>query len=136
MELQHTIKGQPQQVWPFLSDFNAFGKIHPVIYRVEKTGPHSYKAYEKLKWGMVTFSFSYPVWLIPNFDTQVVEMHARVFWVNKIALHFAIVQNQGQTIVQEEVNFKLILPLHKLAQRIFKAQHLIVFENLNKALQK
>jgi len=107
-----------------------FVSVHPVISQMDKTGIDSYLVHETLKAGFIPFSFTYPVTIEKNVVEKVVIIRATVFKLTKIEMKFVLKSDNDFTIIEENIQFKSVLPVKFIMQIIFRKQHLQLFKNI------
>jgi len=118
-------------VFEYLTDMEKFALIHPVISRIDKISHQNYKVHETLKFGMVPFSFTYPVTIEKSISEKIVIMRATVFYFTKIEMKFFLRADAGHTIIEEEIYFTSPFPVVGTMKRIFKKQHPKLFETIH-----
>lgn len=107
-----------------------FVSVHPVISQIDNTGNESYLVHEKLKFGFIPFSFTYPVTIEKSIVDKKVIIRAIVFKMTKIEMKFDLKSENDFTIIDEEINFKSLLPVKCIMESIFKTQHKQLFKNI------
>lgn len=135
MTFVYTINTPTDIVFDYLADMQKFVSVHPVITRIDNIKDNRYLVFETLKFGFIPFSFTYPIKVNSNKITGNISIKATVMKIASIEMMFSIVQANGCTIIQEEMNFKTILPIKSLMQKIFIKQHQQLFLNMEKASQ-
>ncbi len=114
-----------------LADMQKFVLVHPLISKIDDLGEDRYMVHETLKLGFVPFSFTYPATIEKNILDKKVIIRATVFRLNKIEMKFALKEENGFTIVHEEIHFQTPLPIKHIMKRIFKEQHEKLFKNID-----
>lgn len=104
--------------------------VHPVIYRIDDTGKNSYLVYETLKFAFIPFSFTYPVTIEKDDINKTVKIRATVKKLTKVEMTFLLKKDGEFTSVEEEIQFKSILPVKSIMKRIFRKQHTQLFKNI------
>jgi carbon monoxide dehydrogenase subunit G len=130
MNLLFRIKKNSDFTFDYLTDMQKFVSVHPVISKIDKNGPESYLVHETLKFGFLSFSFTYPVRIEKNVADKRVIIRATVFKLMKIEMIFVLKADNEFTIIDEKINFKSSLPLNFIMQPIFKKQHNQLFKNI------
>jgi carbon monoxide dehydrogenase subunit G len=126
----YKIKKSAEFIFEYLTDMRKFASVHPVISKIESLGQNKFLVYETLKLGFIPFSFAYPVSIESNKEQKKIVMHATVMKINKIEMIYDIKEDKGVSVVNEQINFKSILPIKFIMERIFKKQHAEFFENV------
>lgn len=57
-------------------------------------------------------------------------MKASVFKLTKIEMEFTLKTDNDYTIIDEEIDFKSVLPIKFMMQSIFRKQHNQLFKNI------
>ena len=130
MKLSFRIKRPTDFVFEYLTDMQKFVSVHPVISKIDNTGNDSYLVCETLKFGLIPFSFTYPVTVEKNFADKVVDIRATVFKMTKIEMKFILKADGDNTVIEENIQFKSLLPIKFMMQRIFRKQHSQLFKNI------
>ncbi len=120
-------------VFDYLTNMQRFASVHPVISKIDTLGNGNYLVHETLKFGIVPFSFTYPVSIKKNNNEKIVVMVATVMRLTKIDMNFILRSENRFTIINETIDFRTALPIKSLMQRIFKEQHEQLFQNIEKA---
>lgn len=130
MNLSFKLKKSPEFIFDYLTDMQKYVSVHPVIYRIDKTGDDSYLVYETLKFLFIPFSFKYTVTIENNNVNEVVVMRATVMKWTKIEMKFVLKKECDSTVIDENIEFKSPLPIKFMMQRIFRKQHTKLFKNI------
>ncbi|WP_170878477.1 SRPBCC domain-containing protein [Daejeonella lutea] len=130
MRLSFRLKKDIDFVFDHLTDMQKFVSVHPVISRIDRTGDESYLVHETLKFGLIPFSFTYPVTVEKNESDKRVVIRATVFKLTKIEMKFVLTADDDSTVIDEEIKFKSPLPVKFFMERIFRKQHGQLFENI------
>jgi carbon monoxide dehydrogenase subunit G len=130
MKLSFRIKKNIDITFDYLADMQKFLSVHPVISRIDNTGKESYLVHETLKFGFIPFSFTYPVTIENSISDKIVVIRATVFKLTKIEMKFVLKADNGYTIIDEEIQFKLPLPVKFIMESVFKKQHDQLFKNI------
>jgi carbon monoxide dehydrogenase subunit G len=133
MNLTYTLNQPPALIFDYLTDMEKFASIHPVISRIDRTGDNNYLVHETLKMGFVPFSFTYPVTIKSDRTRNAVTIKATVMKLTQIEMNFTIRREGEHSVVDESISFKSILPVKALMERIFREQHTLLFQNMEKA---
>jgi len=102
-----------------------------VISKMERLAPNRYRVHERLKFGIIPFSFKYEVTIIGNPDLKTISIKGTVMKLTHMALHFSIHPNGNGSVVDEVVTVKSILPVKGTVEKIFREQHGLLFRNLS-----
>jgi carbon monoxide dehydrogenase subunit G len=132
MTILHRVSKSPRLVMDHLSDPQKFITVHPVITRMDLRPDGSYLVYETLKVGFIPVSFTYLATIESNDAIHRVTMRARVMKVTTITMTFDCAAGDESTTVTETVSISSILPVKAIINRIFKSQHIALFENIDK----
>jgi hypothetical protein len=132
MVLEYNVNQSAEIVIDYLSDIKKFASIHPIIYKTIVLPDKSVHCFEKLPLGPIYFPANYIVKIEVDESHQNVTMTALVMKLIHVHIHFQIVANGASCRVIETVNFRSIFPVNFIMKPIFKKQHRIMFENLNK----
>ena len=134
MKLTFKVHKSIDFVFEFLTDMQKFVLVHPVIYQINNIGNHRYLVYEKLKFGIVPLSFTYPVEIQKNELNKTITIVATVFKFTKIEMNFTLKADNDYTFIDEEICFKSKLPLKFIMKKIFKKQHTQLFANIEQVI--
>lgn len=130
MKLTYKSSKDIKTIFEYLTDMQKFTSVHPVIYKIENIGNGNFKVFETLKIGFIPISFTYPVIIKSDLNTNHVEMKATVMKMNKVAMSFQLKVVDGLTIIEEEIKFNTFYPFTLILENIFKTQHKQLFENI------
>jgi len=130
--LTFEVKKKPEFVFEYLTNMQRFASVHPVISKIEQINGNSFKVYETLQFGIIPFSFTYPVDVEQSNIESPIIFRATVFKITDVEMIFTLSSNGIHTIVHEQIKFKTPLPIKSLLQSVFKKQHNLLFENINK----
>ena len=130
MHLSFRLKKTSNFIFDYLTDIQKFVSVHPVIFKMDKTGNDSYLVYETLKFGFIPFTFTYPVTIEKNQIDKIVIIRATVMKWIKIELKFILKTYNDITVVEESIQFKSPLPIKFAMQSIFRKQHSQLFKNI------
>ncbi len=120
----------PDDVFNYISQPDLFVSIHPVIYKIQELEMGSWKIFEKLHFGGIPFSFSYPASMQCDSVTREITMKAVVMNVVAINLLFQIQKEVDATKVFEAVTISSLLPVHPFVKSVFLKQHQVLFNKL------
>ncbi len=132
MILKYIINQSPDTVYEYLSDMTKFVSVHPVITKIKLKGDHKYRVHETLRLGFLPLSFSYPATIYGSREKGHIRMQVRVMRMTEVDMVFDIQEASGGSIVFEEIQIKSILPVKQHMEKIFRAQHALLFENISK----
>ena len=130
MKLLFRIKKNIDLTFNYLTDMQKFVSVHPVIFKIDNTGNENYLVHEKLKFGLIPFSFSYPITIEKSIEDKKVTIRARVFKMTNIEMKFLLKADKNFTTIDEEISIKSPLPIKFIMQNIFKTQHNKLFKNI------
>ena len=133
MKLTFKIKKSSDYIFDYLTNMQKFVTVHPVITKIQKNIDNSYLVYETLKIGFIPFSITYTVTIESMPANNTVIMRATVMKLTKIEMKFVMKQDNGFTIVEENILFKSPLPVKSFMQNIFKKQHEQLFKNIEES---
>jgi carbon monoxide dehydrogenase subunit G len=132
MQLSFKVHKPAAFIFNYLTDMQLFVTVHPIIYRISSLGNNQYKVFEKIMLGPIPISFTYRASVLSNNIQNTVTIVATVMRFTKIEMRFHIAEENGYCIVNETIDFKSLLPIRGLMQRIFKSHHTKLFDNINK----
>lgn len=130
MKLLFRIKKNEDLIFDYLTNMQKFVSVHPVIYKINDTGNNSYLVHETLKFCFIPFSFTYPISIEKNILNKIVIFKATVFKLTNIEMKFVIKAENDHTIIEEEINFRSLLPVKFIMKSIFRKQHKLLFKNI------
>jgi carbon monoxide dehydrogenase subunit G len=131
MKLTFSLTADPQAVFRYLSQPELFVKVHPVVYKMEPLGDQRYKVFEKMKFSLFQFSFTYEAVVKSDSIQRNVDIAAVVRKHTKIEMLYVVKPGNHGTIVEEEVNIKSPLPIRRFMEKFIRRQHNIMFENID-----
>ena len=132
MILSFTLHKSADFIFDYLTDMDKFASIHPVITKIEKTGENKFLVHETLKLGFIPYSFTYPVTIESEVANKTVSIKAIVMKMTHIDMNFSIQTAGDQSVVKETISFKSILPIKSVMAKIFREQHTLLFQNMDK----
>jgi carbon monoxide dehydrogenase subunit G len=130
LHLQFKLNKPIEVVFESLSNADNFVKAHPIIYLMKPLPNGAYLVYEKLKIALINVDFTYPCTIESNRNDKTINMKAVVKKMVHIQINFKLSTQNGETIVDEFVSFKSILPATFVMGKIFKTQHQKLFQNI------
>ena len=130
MNLSFRIAKNIDITFDYLTDIQKFVSVHPVIFQIDNKGHENYLVHEKLKFGFIPFSFTYPVIIEKSIADKKITIRAIVFKITKVEMKFDLKAENGFTIIDEEINFKSLLPIKFIMESIFKTQHQQLSKNI------
>ena len=131
MVLTYTLNKSPDFIFDYLTDMDKFASIHPVITRIDSLGDSRYLVHETMKLGFIPYSFTYPVSIANDAREHKVTIRATVMKMTHILMEYTIREEAGQSIVEETITFKSILPIKGVMEKLFREQHALLFRNMN-----
>jgi carbon monoxide dehydrogenase subunit G len=133
MTIVHRVSKSRQVVIDYLSDIKKFVSVHPVITRMDTRSDGSYLVHETLKVGFIPISFTYSATIETDLSKNRVTMCARVMMITEVKMTFDCEPDGDFTIVTENVSISSILPVKSIVNRIFREQHVRLFERIGTA---
>ena len=130
MKLSFRLQKSSDYVFDYLTDMQKFVLIHPVIFQIDRMGEASYLVHETLKFGLLPFTFKYPVTIEKSPIEKTITMRAVVMKFTKIEMNFVLTTDNGSTVVEETILFQSPLPVKFIMEGIFKKQHIQLFKNM------
>lgn len=130
MKLTFTLKKAPDFIFGYLTDMNKFVAIHPVISKIEALGDDRFFVHETLRFGFIPYSFSYPVMITSDREGKTITFKATIQKMTQIEMHFSIREENGHSIVDEEISIRTPLPVKGIIRKVFRDQHAQLFKNL------
>lgn len=130
MELSFRIKTNADIVFDYLSDMQKFTSVHPVIFQIDKTGTATYLVHERLRFGFIPVTFTYPATVEKLEAEKIVVIKATVMKVTKIEIKFCLLSEKDFTTVNESIQFHSPLPVKAIMKNIFRKQHTALFKNI------
>ena len=107
-----------------------FTSVHPLISKIDKKGTNSYPVHETLKFGFIPFSFTYPVIIEALTKENIVIFWATVFKLTKVEIKFTLETDGEHTLVNEQIQFKMPLPIKSILKNTFRKHHTQLFKNI------
>lgn len=132
MELNFRLQKPSAVVYDYLSDMQKFVSVHPIIYKIEPIQKNQYLIYERLKLMFIPANFTYRVIVESNLVDKTVNYKARINALTKVELNFTILEEGNGCIVNETVDLKSYLPVRSFMKSIFKEQHKLLFQNIDR----
>jgi carbon monoxide dehydrogenase subunit G len=132
MDLCFRLEKSPALVYDYLSDMQKFVSVHPIIYRIEPIKENQYLIYERLKLMFIPATFTYTVLVESDLHNKTVNFKARINALTNVEMQFNIIEENSGCLVNETVDFKSYLPIKTLMKSIFRQQHKLLFDNINK----
>ena len=132
MILHYSSNKAIHELFQYLSDMQKFTDVHPVIYKAELIGENEYLIYEKLKFLMIPFKFTYKA-ILKNVELdKTVSMYSEVQKGVHLNLRFDFKTLNQKTEITETVEIKAN-PITKLILgNTIKRAHRKLFENIEK----
>ena len=132
MKLQFRVQKSAEFILAYLGDAQKFAQVHPIIEKIEITGENQYLAFEKLPLGFSAIGISYPFSLRKKLTENTIIMYALVMKIAGIEISFTVQQEEGYSLVNEEVKFHSFLPIGIIMKPAMRKYHKILFENIEK----
>ncbi|MBA3665830.1 MAG: hypothetical protein H0W61_16735 [Bacteroidetes bacterium] len=133
MKLEFTVNKPLPYVFEYLTDMEKFVSVHPIIDKMDALGENNYVVYEKLKLLSIPCTFKYKALITGSVNGDHVNIQAVVMRMIEIEMNFHLKTNGDMTQITEEVSFRTVLPVKPIMQKIFREQHLQLFNNIAKA---
>jgi len=130
LHLQFKLNKSIEKVFESLSNVDNFVKVHPIIYAMKPLPNSAYLVYEKLKIAFINIDFTYACTIESNSNNKTITMKAVVKKMAHIQIDFKLSTLNEQTIVNEFITFKSLLPVAIVMGKIFKTQHQKLFQNI------
>jgi hypothetical protein len=130
MHLQYKLNKPLNDVFLCLSVADNFVKVHPIIYAMKPLPNGAYLVYEKLKIAFINLDFTYPCTIESDAIEKAITMKALVKKMVHIQIIFKLSIEKDQTVVNEFITFKSLLPVALVMNKIFKTQHQKLFKNI------
>ena len=136
MEIKYSIPAPVSDVYPFFADLIKFGDTHPIIYKVEQTGPNEYLFYEELNMLVYKHRFTYHVTLETTELNKKVTMYSNVQKGVYLHLTFLFSEANGQTQLDETISVKANALVKMIFHPLLKKSHLKLVNEIGKRLTK
>jgi len=130
LHLQFKLNKPLEEVFESLSSADNFVKVHPIIYLMRPLANGSYLVHEKLKIAFINIDFTYPCTIVSDAIEKTITMKATVKKMVHIQIIFKLSIEKDQTVVNEFITFKSLLPVAFVMGKIFKTQHQKLFQNI------
>ena len=134
MEIKYAIPGSVSEVYPFFADLIKFGDTHPIIYKVEQTGPNEYLFYEELNMLVYKHRFTYSVTLESAEVNKKVTMYSNVQKGVYLHLTFVFSEANGNTQIDETVLVKANPLVKMIFNPLLKKSHLKLVNEITRRL--
>jgi carbon monoxide dehydrogenase subunit G len=113
----------------YLIDVEKFASVHPIIYKMIDLGGNQYKVFEKIKIGIISYSFTYKATI--RHDDNSVNMEASVFGMAKLLMRFTFQKEANATIIKELLTVQSLLPIKNFMVKLIDIQHREMFKNID-----
>ena len=130
MHLQFKLNKSIDDVFLCLSIAENFVKAHPIIYLMKPLPNGNYLVFEKLKIAFINLDFTYPCTIESDAIKKTITLKALVKKMAHIQIDFKLLVENDQTVVNEFITFKSLLPVAFVMRKIFKTQHQKLFQNI------
>jgi carbon monoxide dehydrogenase subunit G len=130
MNLSFKIHQPAATIFDYLTDMQKFASVHPVIKKIEHLSENNYLVYERLMFGFIPFSFTYPVAIEQNWGEKKVTIRTTVMRLTKIEMAFELSAVENSAVVHETKTFESPLPIKNIMANVFRKQHTLLFENI------
>ncbi len=130
LKLMHTLPTTPEIAFRYLTDMDLFASIHPVISKIQAKDNDHYLVFETLKMGPIPVSFTYPVVIRHNISKYFVHMQAVIFKMTTVEMSFNLFEENGITVIEENIHIKSLPLLNSMTLGVIKTQHQILFDNI------
>lgn len=118
-------------VFNHLVDVEKFVAVHPLIYKMEKTGENQYKVFERVQMMFFKYSFTYTAQIFSNEAQNEVRILATVQKFTKIDMRFLLEESASGTTITEHLNIQSPLPIKGYLSKLFQSQHKLLFERID-----
>jgi carbon monoxide dehydrogenase subunit G len=132
--LTYRIKKPLAHVYKYLSDMEAFVSVHPVISKMEEIKKGHFTVSETLKLGLFPVSFRYRAQVKADFPLRRISFEATVMKFTRISMTFDLSEEKEYCHITENITFKSPLPVKFMMERIFKKQHALLFQGIERAV--
>ncbi len=129
MQFTFLLSKDPDVVFHYLTDMDKFVSVHPLIYKIDKLDHHNYKIFEKVKFGLLPYSFNYIACIKNDAENRKVGITATIKWV-KMNMTFTVKPHEIGTEVVEVFQIETRLPVIGYMQKLIKDQHAQLFKNI------
>ena len=126
----HRIHKSSTFIFEALSKMETFATLHPVVNKIELVGREQYLFFESLKIGLLSFAFSYPVFVHSIEAQQRIIMKATIFDKILLNVNFDITGQNDFCVVREEITITTWLPIRTVMKMIVVKHHKQLFANL------
>ena len=130
MHLQFKLNKPIEKVFESLNKADNFVKVHPIIYLMKPLANGGYLVHEMLKVAFINIYFTYPCTIESDAIEKTITMKAVVKKMVHIQIDFELSIENDQTVVNEFITSKSLLPVALLMNKIFKTQHQKLFQNI------
>jgi len=132
MELTYSSAKSPAEIIKYLTDMESYVTVSPVVYKIKPLKTNEYLFFEKLRILFLPLKFKYHTTIEHTPSTNLVIQQATVMRFTKIKLEFKVEVQAQKTVITETVTFKTMLPIKFLLRKIFRKQHVLLFQNIEK----
>jgi len=129
IRLTFVLRKDANSIKNYLINTDKFVEVHPLIYKMQALGEGNYKVYEKVKFGVIPYKFTYRAAI--TYDDTTVTIRATIMRINRITMTFSFKENDGQTTVDENITIQTPWPIRKYMHRLFSDQHELLFRAID-----
>lgn len=129
MILNHQLRQPIETVVAYLTDFQKYQSIHPLITKVEALPDGTYRIHERFLSSPLIFT--YPATITSDVQDKTVEMKATIMQFIKVTMTFKFVGTIIGSSVIEEIDIRAPFPIRFLMEPIFRRAHTLLFKNLD-----
>ena len=140
LRLKHQFQPSSRaQLQAIIKDFEAFVKVHPVIYDAKFIGKfgmedHVYAIKEKVKlFGWLPLSLRYKIYVQDH--GQVVRQEARILGILHLYIFTFLSESAGILWAHEDIEVTNIPILTKVFWNVFRKVHVEAFDTLRKQIE-
>lgn len=113
----------------YFTEVHKFVSVHPLIYKMTDLNNNNYKVYERVRFGLFYYRFSYYA-KIEQIDNSL-RIYASVMGLTKLTMLFNFHIEENKTIIIEELTIQSILPIKKFMTNLITKHHQEMFKNIN-----
>jgi carbon monoxide dehydrogenase subunit G len=129
--IKFTLNKPKQAIIECFTNSEKFVATHPIIFKMIDLGNNNFKVYEKLMLGFIPYSFTYFASIIYDAQTESIGIKATIKAFTHIEMQFTFIENGTQTLVEERLKVKSILPIQGIVKKVICEQHRLFFKNID-----
>ena len=123
------IRRPADRVFADLVDPERFVARHPLIYRMERTGPDRFRVYEKVKFGPIGLPFSYLAVMRADQASSALHIQAVVHGMIDIDMVLSVIPEGANCVLREHLHIRSSLPVKSRLSRFIRQQHAVMCKN-------